>query len=41
MDAKTKNHWIEYPQREIVATRVAIIVKGDAFDPQDEKAPNY
>jgi hypothetical protein len=35
-NAETKNQGIEYPQREIVATRVAIIVQGDTLDPQDE-----
>jgi len=33
----TKNQWIEYPQREVVATRVAIIVQREILDQQNEK----
>jgi len=38
--AKTKNNGIEYPERKIVATRVAIIVQCEILDPKNEKTSN-
>jgi hypothetical protein len=39
-DAETNDHRIEYPKREIVAARVAIIIQGQFLNQQDEKTPN-